>query len=36
MDRKIDKIPSGIMKALVSRTWPGNVRELENFSPPED
>jgi transcriptional regulator with GAF, ATPase, and Fis domain len=31
MDRKIDKIPSETMRALVSWHWPGNVRELENF-----
>jgi formate hydrogenlyase transcriptional activator len=31
MDRKIDKIPSETMKALMSWSWPGNVRELENF-----
>ena len=31
MDRKIDKIPSETMKALVAWSWPGNVRELENF-----
>jgi formate hydrogenlyase transcriptional activator len=31
MDRKIDKIPSETMKALVGWSWPGNVRELENF-----
>ena len=31
MDRKIDKIPTETMKALVSWSWPGNVRELENF-----
>src|SRR5437764_15335532 len=31
MDRKIDKIPSETMKALVAWNWPGNVRELENF-----
>jgi len=31
MDRKIDKIPSDTMRALVSWPWPGNVRELENF-----
>ena len=30
-DRKIDKIPSETMKALVSWSWPGIVRELENF-----
>ncbi len=31
MDRKIDKIPTETMKALVAWPWPGNVRELENF-----
>jgi transcriptional regulator of acetoin/glycerol metabolism len=31
MDRKIEKIPTETMKALVSWRWPGNVRELENF-----
>ncbi|MEX2260351.1 MAG: sigma 54-interacting transcriptional regulator [Bryobacteraceae bacterium] len=31
MDRRIDKIPSDTMRALVSWRWPGNVRELENF-----
>ena len=31
MDRTIDKIPSDVMRALVSWPWPGNVRELENF-----
>ena len=31
MDRKIDKIPSDTMKALVNWRWPGNIRELENF-----
>jgi formate hydrogenlyase transcriptional activator len=31
MDRQIEKIPSGTMRALVSWLWPGNVRELENF-----
>ena len=31
MGRKIDKIPSETMRALVSWHWPGNVRELENF-----
>jgi formate hydrogenlyase transcriptional activator len=31
MDRKIEKIPTETMKALVSWSWPGNVRELENF-----
>ena len=31
MNKQIDKIPSDMMRALVSWTWPGNVRELENF-----
>jgi PAS domain S-box-containing protein len=31
MGRRIDKIPSETMRALVSWHWPGNVRELENF-----
>jgi PAS domain S-box-containing protein len=31
MARKIEKIPSETMRALVSWPWPGNVRELENF-----
>jgi formate hydrogenlyase transcriptional activator len=31
MERKITKIPSETMRALVSWPWPGNVRELENF-----
>ena len=31
MNKKIDKIPSETMRALVSWPWPGNVRELENF-----
>jgi len=31
MDRKIEKIPSDTMRALVAWPWPGNVRELENF-----
>jgi formate hydrogenlyase transcriptional activator len=31
MDRKIEKIPSETMRALVHWPWPGNVRELENF-----
>jgi formate hydrogenlyase transcriptional activator len=31
MNRKIEKIPSETMRALVSWPWPGNVRELENF-----
>jgi PAS domain S-box-containing protein len=31
MDRKIETIPSEIMKALTKWDWPGNIRELENF-----
>jgi PAS domain S-box-containing protein len=31
MGRRIDKIPSDTMRALVGWSWPGNVRELENF-----
>ncbi len=31
MDRKIEKIPSDTMRALMNWPWPGNVRELENF-----
>jgi PAS domain S-box-containing protein len=31
MNRTIDKIPAGTMKAMVSWRWPGNVQELENF-----
>jgi formate hydrogenlyase transcriptional activator len=31
IDRKIEKIPSDAMRAMVSWPWPGNVRELENF-----
>lgn len=31
MNRRIDRIPSDVMRALASWSWPGNVRELENF-----
>jgi formate hydrogenlyase transcriptional activator len=31
MNKRIDKIPSETMQALVAWPWPGNVRELENF-----
>jgi PAS domain S-box-containing protein len=31
MGRKIEKIPTETMAALLSWPWPGNVRELENF-----
>jgi len=30
-NKRIEKIPSETMRALVSWSWPGNVRELENF-----
>jgi len=31
MNRTIDKIPAGTIKAIVSWRWPGNVQELEHF-----
>jgi formate hydrogenlyase transcriptional activator len=31
MQKKIDTIPTSIMKNLAAWDWPGNVRELENF-----
>jgi len=31
MDRKIESIPSDVMKAFTKWDWPGNIRELENF-----
>jgi PAS domain S-box-containing protein len=31
MNKRIDKIPSETMRAMVNWSWPGNVRELENF-----
>jgi len=31
MDRRIESIPSEVMKALTKWDWPGNIRELENF-----
>ena len=31
MQKKIESIPSAVMKALTAWEWPGNVRELENF-----
>jgi formate hydrogenlyase transcriptional activator len=31
MSRRIEKIPSETMTALLNWHWPGNVRELENF-----
>lgn len=31
MDRRIESIPSDVIKALTKWDWPGNIRELENF-----
>ncbi len=31
MNKKIDRIPSETMDALVRYRWPGNIRELQNF-----
>ncbi len=31
MNRKVDKISSETMRALMNWSWPGNIRELENF-----
>jgi formate hydrogenlyase transcriptional activator len=31
MQKKIESIPTAVMKALTTWEWPGNVRELENF-----
>jgi formate hydrogenlyase transcriptional activator len=31
MNKRIEKIPSETMDALVRYRWPGNVRELQNF-----
>jgi formate hydrogenlyase transcriptional activator len=31
MGRRIEKIPSNLMRVLMNWHWPGNVRELENF-----
>jgi formate hydrogenlyase transcriptional activator len=30
MGRRIEKIPSDVMEALVQYPWPGNIRELQN------
>ena len=30
MNKKIETIPSGTMKALCEYSWPGNIRELQN------
>ena len=31
MQKKIENIPSSVMKGLIAWEWPGNIRELENF-----
>ena len=31
MQKKIEAIPTAVMKGLTAWEWPGNVRELENF-----
>ncbi len=31
MQKRVDAIPTTVMKALTAWEWPGNVRELENF-----
>lgn len=31
MDRRIERIPSSTMDALVAWQWPGNIRELQNL-----
>jgi formate hydrogenlyase transcriptional activator len=31
MDKRIEKIPSDAMEALLRYDWPGNIRELQNF-----
>src|SRR5712672_2987873 len=31
MQKKIETIPSSVMKRLTEWEWPGNIRELENF-----
>jgi formate hydrogenlyase transcriptional activator len=31
LNKRIETIPGGVMKALAHWNWPGNIRELENF-----
>lgn len=31
MQKRIDAVPSSLMKGLTAWDWPGNIRELENF-----
>jgi PAS domain S-box-containing protein len=31
MNKQIETVPAGVMRALTRWDWPGNIRELENF-----
>ncbi len=31
MEKRIDSVPSTVIKGLTAWDWPGNIRELENF-----
>ena len=31
MQKKIEAVPTAVMKGLTAWEWPGNIRELENF-----
>jgi formate hydrogenlyase transcriptional activator len=31
MQKKVEAVPTAVMKGLMAWDWPGNVRELENF-----
>jgi formate hydrogenlyase transcriptional activator len=31
MQKRIESVPSAVMKGLTAGEWPGNIRELENF-----
>jgi len=31
MQKKIDSVPTSVIKGLTAWDWPGNIRELENF-----
>jgi len=31
MNKRIEKIPSEVIEALLRYSWPGNIRELQNF-----
>jgi formate hydrogenlyase transcriptional activator len=30
LDRKVDRIPTQALEALINYDWPGNIRELQN------